>query len=37
LSAGRNTNEILVLMLGIVMENTITGIAEAYGISQSAL
>jgi hypothetical protein len=37
LSARRNTNEILVLMLRIVMENTITGIAEAYRISVSTL
>jgi hypothetical protein len=37
LSARRHTNEILVLMLRIVMENAITGIAEACGISQSAL
>jgi hypothetical protein len=37
LSAKRNTNEILLLLLQLVMENAITGIAEAYGISQSAL
>jgi hypothetical protein len=37
LSARRNTNEIPLLMLRIVMENAIRGIAEAYGISQSAL
>jgi hypothetical protein len=37
LSARRHTNDILMLMLRIVLENTIAGIAEAYGISQSAL
>jgi len=37
LSVRRNKNEILALLLRIVMENTMTGIAEAFGISQSAL